>query len=72
MPNNEPELSDAELALSMFVFIEKHGERMIKATADACRMVAEKSRKELDGTSALEWDKAGAWIDQAYTSLEEN
>ena len=56
----------------MLVFIEEHGERMIKATADACRMVAEKSKKELDGTSALVWEKAGAWIDQAHSHLEEN
>jgi len=72
MPQDKPKLSDNELALSMFVFIEQHGERMIKATADACRMVAEKSRKELDGTSALVWEKAGAWIDQAHSHLEEN
>ena len=35
MPQDKPKLSDEELALSMFVFIEQHGERMIKATADA-------------------------------------
>lgn len=72
MPKSIPALSDDELALSMLVFIEQHGERIIAATANACRMVADKAEKELDGTSALAWKKAGAWIDQAASHLEEN
>lgn len=66
---DEPLTKDDEIALSMLVFIEQYGSRMIEATAIACRMIAEQSRKELDGTSAEAWDKAGGLIDQAYSCL---
>lgn len=56
----------------MFVFIEQHGERIIKATANACRMIADKAEKDLDGTSAEVWNKAADFIDKAYKHLEEN
>ena len=62
-----------ELVMSMFVFMqEQDGERMLKATADACRMIAKESEKELDGTSMHVWNKAGEMIDGTVKFLEEN
>lgn len=66
------QLNDDELALSMFVFIEQYGERMIKATSVACSMIADKARKDSDGTSAEVWDKVSHKIDSAYRHLESN
>ena len=68
----EYQLSDDDLALSMFVFIEQYGERMIKATSAACSMIADKARNDLDGTSAEVWDVAAQKIDSAYRHLESN
>jgi len=68
----EYQLNDDDLALSMFVFIEQYGERMIKATSAACSMIADKARKDSDGTSAEVWDTASQKIDSAYRHLESN
>jgi hypothetical protein len=66
------DLSDDDLALSMFVFIERYGERMIKATSVACSMIANKARDDLDGTSGEVWDVAAQKIYSAYDHLEWN
>lgn len=69
---DEPLTSDDELALSMFVFIEQHGEGIIRATAIACKMIADKAVRTGDGTSKEVWTKAAELISQAATHLEEN
>lgn len=65
-----PILSDDDLALSMFVFIEQYGDRMIKATSQACGMVADKANKELDGTSEDIWRQTQRIVGEAATALE--
>lgn len=71
--NQKPKLSDDDLAWSMVVFMEEHGgERMLKATAKACKLISEKAKTELDGTSAEVWAEAERLVRQAATHLEEN
>jgi hypothetical protein len=64
-----PQISDEELSISMLVFIEQYGERMIRAAAAACRKVAEKADREINSDT---WNQAAALIDQAAEHLEEN
>ncbi len=71
MPKNE--LSDDDLALSMLVFMEEHGEeRMLRAMQAACMTISEKAGEELDGTSRDVWKKAGELVGQAAEHLENN
>lgn len=68
-PKAEP-ISDEELALSLFVFIEKYGSRVIRQTATACRMISDKAEKELDGASAIAWGQAASCVGQGANYLE--
>jgi len=69
----QPNLSDDDLAWSMVVFMETHGgERMLRATAKACKLISEKSASELDGTSAQVWEEARKRVASAAQYLEEN
>jgi hypothetical protein len=66
-------ISDKDLALSMFCFMEDYGgERIIKAISDACKIVAEQADKDLDGTSRDIYMKASHMIHDAAEYLAEN
>jgi len=71
--NQKPKLSDDDLAWSMVVFMEENGgERMLRATAMACKLISEKAKTELDGTSAQVWEEARKRVASAAQHLEEN
>lgn len=61
--------SDDELAHSMFVYMERHGERMVKATAAACAQMAERARDRHDHVARDGWEEASVLIEQAATRL---
>ena len=72
MAKSEP-LNDEELAFSMQCFMEDYGgERMIRATSKACKMIAEQADKDLDGTSRDIYMKASHMIHDAAEYLAEN
>lgn len=65
MPNPPKQLSDDELAFSMFVFIEQYGERMIRATAKACQMASDKAAKDLDRANQALWNHTSQIVNEA-------
>lgn len=72
MAKSEP-LNDEELAFSMLCFMEDYGgERIVKALANACRLVAADAEKNLDGTSRDIYNKAAKDIDNAADFLATN
>lgn len=61
-----------EITSSVYQMIQRDGEKVIKAVADACSLISRDCNRELDGTSEQVWDHAAKKIDEVYKYLEEN